>query len=591
MRVPDESENEETRREQYDAEMLFEAAHSAIVKAEVEEAAVAARGKGVIRLPMEKRHAPTFEELHSVLHANLHVARNASAIVRKLVEDVPPECGFGLCGLQLGSFSNNKIVEKESERVSLRRNLSQLLRGRHEILSHRVERTQWEHLHRMTLNEGETGLSIQNFAAKALWRLMVHPNYSMRLVFPSLETRDGKGRGNGVPSQMTSTGVGSRQAMCEIAAVHYDVKKHGYLDPNSPTDKRLLELFAELEKRNFFRPIGSSEHDYDFFKLGKFLNYTEPDFLHNFYTDENFRGAHQDTRAPRLFIMEVGTGTGGGAMNIARVIDSHFGKGSQIPVLSIDPFLQELTFKAMTPSYMTERETVDLDSREFADSIVDGKAQVRDLKYALDRSVEASVERRDGVMVDTANSDFAASSYFENDERPRSNDKRSFSTGVPPTVGDDTMRSENAERFYTRKSRGVPEPRREVWRQHIMNQVSSGAIGPFHHISMRATSLDAADYFAQFSYWRPDIIFLDSAHRKDETFLELEAYFALLPVGGVLIGDDWDWVGVREDVIKFRRIHRKEMAFSLSLAACAEEEGRCYYFYVIQRVREDPALR
>ena len=49
----------------------------------------------------------------------------------------------------------------------------------------------------------------------------------------------------------------------------------------------------------------------------------------------------------------------------------------------------------------------------------------------------------------------------------------------------------------------------------------------------------------------PGLIYLDSAHEKDETYLELKLCFDLLPSGGILFGDDWDWDAVRNDVIRF----------------------------------------
>jgi hypothetical protein len=49
----------------------------------------------------------------------------------------------------------------------------------------------------------------------------------------------------------------------------------------------------------------------------------------------------------------------------------------------------------------------------------------------------------------------------------------------------------------------------------------------------------------------PNLIYLDSAHEKDETYMELKLCFDLLPLGGILFGDDWDWDAVRTDVIRF----------------------------------------
>jgi cephalosporin hydroxylase len=49
----------------------------------------------------------------------------------------------------------------------------------------------------------------------------------------------------------------------------------------------------------------------------------------------------------------------------------------------------------------------------------------------------------------------------------------------------------------------------------------------------------------------PQVIYLDAAHEVDETFLEVKSSWALLPTGGALLGDDWDWPAVRGDVLKF----------------------------------------
>ena len=49
----------------------------------------------------------------------------------------------------------------------------------------------------------------------------------------------------------------------------------------------------------------------------------------------------------------------------------------------------------------------------------------------------------------------------------------------------------------------------------------------------------------------PQVIYLDAAHEIDETFLEIRSSWAVLPQGGALLGDDWDWPAVRGDVLKF----------------------------------------
>jgi len=49
----------------------------------------------------------------------------------------------------------------------------------------------------------------------------------------------------------------------------------------------------------------------------------------------------------------------------------------------------------------------------------------------------------------------------------------------------------------------------------------------------------------------PNYIYLDSAHEKDETFIELSLCWDCLINNSILFGDDWGWEAVREDVIKF----------------------------------------
>lgn len=49
----------------------------------------------------------------------------------------------------------------------------------------------------------------------------------------------------------------------------------------------------------------------------------------------------------------------------------------------------------------------------------------------------------------------------------------------------------------------------------------------------------------------PNYIYLDSAHEKDETYIELSLCWNCLINNSILFGDDWIWEAVREDVIKF----------------------------------------
>merc|ERR1719387_1367596 len=49
----------------------------------------------------------------------------------------------------------------------------------------------------------------------------------------------------------------------------------------------------------------------------------------------------------------------------------------------------------------------------------------------------------------------------------------------------------------------------------------------------------------------PKVIYLDSAHEKDETLMELQTAWGVLQDGGILFGDDWGWSAVHNDVTKF----------------------------------------
>ena len=49
----------------------------------------------------------------------------------------------------------------------------------------------------------------------------------------------------------------------------------------------------------------------------------------------------------------------------------------------------------------------------------------------------------------------------------------------------------------------------------------------------------------------PKALYLDSAHEPEETYMELKAAWNFIAAGGVLYGDDWGWLSVRNDVIKF----------------------------------------
>lgn len=58
----------------------------------------------------------------------------------------------------------------------------------------------------------------------------------------------------------------------------------------------------------------------------------------------------------------------------------------------------------------------------------------------------------------------------------------------------------------------------------------------------------------------PEVIYLDSAHEADETFLELLVAWHSLKSNGILFGDDWSWHTVRFDVLKFAQTVQNEIS-------------------------------
>ena len=49
----------------------------------------------------------------------------------------------------------------------------------------------------------------------------------------------------------------------------------------------------------------------------------------------------------------------------------------------------------------------------------------------------------------------------------------------------------------------------------------------------------------------PSIMYLDSAHEADETFLELKMAWNVIRECGAIFGDDWSWPAVAADVSRF----------------------------------------
>lgn len=93
-----------------------------------------------------------------------------------------------------------------------------------------------------------------------------------------------------------------------------------------------------------------------------------------------------------------------------------------------------------------------------------------------------------------------------------------------------------------------------IFERFAANVVAAGLTHRIHPI--HATSIVGMRFLErihQIGYLSglPDVVYLDSAHEAGETLLELRMAWSILSAGGVLMGDDWDWVAVRRDVQVF----------------------------------------
>lgn len=103
------------------------------------------------------------------------------------------------------------------------------------------------------------------------------------------------------------------------------------------------------------------------------------------------------------------------------------------------------------------------------------------------------------------------------------------------------------ERYQALKCRnGYPT----VYYQFLANVIHRGCqdvIVPFPQ-----TSTIGALWFRRFGV-TADLIYIDGSHEEDDVYADLVSYWDLVRPGGVLVGDDWGWDGVRLAATRFAR--------------------------------------
>ena len=105
----------------------------------------------------------------------------------------------------------------------------------------------------------------------------------------------------------------------------------------------------------------------------------------------------------------------------------------------------------------------------------------------------------------------------------------------------------DAERYGALRCRqGYPT----VYYQFVANVLHRGCqemITPFPQ-----TSTIAALWFRRYGV-TAELIYIDGSHEEDDVYADLVSYWDLVRAGGVLVGDDWNWAGVRLAATRFAR--------------------------------------
>lgn len=124
-----------------------------------------------------------------------------------------------------------------------------------------------------------------------------------------------------------------------------------------------------------------------------------------------------------------------------------------------------------------------------------------------------------------------------------------FTGDVNMWAWEKNLQQENKWRFL-----GLDKGRPTIYDRFLANVIKAehdNIILPINCTSMVGIKLIQRLYDESRLTKIPSVIYLDSAHEEDETFLEIHRCWEALPEGGILFGDDWDWPSVRNDVLKY----------------------------------------
>mmetsp|Transcript_61699 Transcript_61699/g.127883 ORF Transcript_61699/g.127883 Transcript_61699/m.127883 type:complete len:273 (+) Transcript_61699:30-848(+) len=103
-----------------------------------------------------------------------------------------------------------------------------------------------------------------------------------------------------------------------------------------------------------------------------------------------------------------------------------------------------------------------------------------------------------------------------------------------------------------------------------------------HILPFQATSTVGARWLVEKRFY-PDLVFLDSAHELDETFLELSLYYDILERGGIMFGDDYGWAAVRQDVQRFVKHRNSHEADPPEFRIIRAEPGSSHVLWMLRK--------
>lgn len=139
---------------------------------------------------------------------------------------------------------------------------------------------------------------------------------------------------------------------------------------------------------------------------------------------------------------------------------------------------------------------------------------------------------------------------------------------IDPFTGDVNMwdwekeKKENGSWRFLRLEKGIPT----IYKRFLANCKAAGfekKILPINTTTSVGIKLLQRLFLQQRITSLPNYIYLDSAHEQGETYLELLLCGGLLASKGILFGDDWNWQGVREDVILFSNMVKNQTDYKM----------------------------